>query len=253
MSNGIAPTERRRQGLLAGALLALLVWCSTAHADPLTREFVAIYELKGLITFGETTYRLNRRPGGKWRLEAETVAVNSLAWLNSGHKLLATDWQMQGDWARPLFFVDENTFGSRNKRKETRFDWKAGKAVMSKKGKQYPIALAGDELDPLLYQLVLRQQLARDLAGGREDYRFRIAEGKRVNDYHFRVVARETVEVPYGEFETVVLVRVGDKHQTKFWCAPQLDFLPIKIVQTEKDGDQYTAVLKSLSGIRPRP
>lgn len=251
MSNGTAAADRRRTLIRTGTLIGLLLWLPGATADPLTREFVAVYDLKGLFTFGETTYRLNRRPGGRWRIEAESVATGALGLLNHGHSLQRSDWELNKGIARPIHYLDENTLGTRDKVKEHDFQWPAGKAIFTKKGKRFEVAITDGELDPLLYQLVLRRDLSEDPKLKRNDYHYRIVEGRKVNDYHFKVVGRAPLKVPFGEYEAVELVRVGDKRQTRFWCAPALDYLPLKIVQTERDGDEYTAVLKALSGITP--
>ena len=65
-----------------------------------------------------------------------------------------------------------------------------------------------------------------------------------------RKLGEEVVETPLGSFNTIKMLRhkPGSSRRSVFWCAPDLEFLQVKVEHTEKDGSKTVAVIKSLQG-----
>jgi hypothetical protein len=63
------------------------------------------------------------------------------------------------------------------------------------------------------------------------------------------VVGEETLELPAGTFDTVKItkLRSNKKRETYIWCAPALNYLPVRIWQREKDDAEYLSELESFS------
>jgi hypothetical protein len=63
------------------------------------------------------------------------------------------------------------------------------------------------------------------------------------------VVGKETLELPAGTFETVKILRLREnkKRETLVWCAPALNYLPVRIWQREKDDVEYESELEEFS------
>ena len=59
------------------------------------------------------------------------------------------------------------------------------------------------------------------------------------------------IKTPIGDFNTIKLARYKkNKQETYLWCAYELDFLPIKVITTEKDGHLSKAIIKSVKGFK---
>ncbi len=95
------------------------------------------------------------------------------------------------------------------------------------------IETQGQVFDPLSYQ----QQLALDLAAGKQEMAYTIIKELKTKHYRFRVAGEERIKTPYGELDTLRLERVREnsKRQTIFWLAPSLNYALVKLWQA-KDG-----------------
>ncbi|MGD8630929.1 MAG: DUF3108 domain-containing protein, partial [Gammaproteobacteria bacterium] len=97
----------------------------------------------------------------------------------------------------------------------------------------------------------LASQLAMMLAlrAGKTDMAFNIADDGKLREYRFKVVGKETLELPAGTFDTVKITRLRDnnKRETYVWCAPELNYLPVRIWQREKDDREYQSDLAEFS------
>ncbi len=73
-----------------------------------------------------------------------------------------------------------------------------------------------------------------------------IVDDDRIKDYTLAVVGSETIEVPAGRFETIRIERINDPRKTtRFWVAPALDNLLVKVEQQRKDDPVIGIALKS--------
>lgn len=74
---------------------------------------------------------------------------------------------------------------------------------------------------------------------------FAMVDDRRIKTYRFAMTARETIEVPAGRFETIVMQRVDDpKKSSKFWLAPAHDYMPVKVEQLRGGDADLRMVLK---------
>jgi hypothetical protein len=91
-----------------------------------------------------------------------------------------------------------------------------------------------------------------DLETSQQQFNYRIADGGKLKDYNIQVLGYETISTPLGKIETIVLKRFRkqkSKRETTLWCAPALNYLPVKLVHDESSGATFTAVLRHLKGI----
>lgn len=57
-------------------------------------------------------------------------------------------------------------------------------------------------------------------------------DDKHVRQYRFAITGRETIEIPAGKFDTILIQRIDDPKKTsKFWIAPELNYMPVKVEQ----------------------
>ena len=90
----------------------------------------------------------------------------------------------------------------------------------------------------------------KDLKSGNIPEKYIIADGGKIKEYSFKKIKEEILETSIGTFNTIKLARYKkNKQETYLWCAYDLNFLPVKVITTEKDGRISKAIIKSLDGI----
>ena len=109
------------------------------------------------------------------------------------------------------------------------------------------MALLPDAQDKLSYQLAIMY----DLQNGKTEFEYSIADKRKFKNYYFKVVGNEDIATPLGSLQTVKIERVMEKGEksTVLWCAPSLGFLPVRIEQNEKGGDEFSLMIKSVEGL----
>jgi len=67
----------------------------------------------------------------------------------------------------------------------------------------------------------------------------RVADGKHVTEYIYKVAGHERVRTPAGEFDGLKLVKQKDKPEaksTEIWLAADRGYLPVRVLIVDKDG-----------------
>jgi hypothetical protein len=77
-----------------------------------------------------------------------------------------------------------------------------------------------------------------------------VADGKRVTSYTYKVAGRERVQTPAGEFNALKLVKRTASPQdkaTEIWLAIDRQYVPVRILVTDKDGKRLDQVAVRIS------
>ncbi|MCP5160248.1 MAG: DUF3108 domain-containing protein [Hahellaceae bacterium] len=125
------------------------------------------------------------------------------------------------------------------------FQWNHQRVRNDVEDRPWLMKIPDGTLDKLSYQL----QLRLDLAAGKTDINYRIADGGLLKLYQFKVVGQEQLDTRYGKLETVIVERLRppqSKRKTTLWYASQLDFTLVKLEHEEADGEEYQIELKSV-------
>lgn len=180
----------------------------------------------------------------EYRSETKTVGLISLfrkLHIVESSRLIAEDRML-----KPVHYSYGRT-GYRKKRDVSiEFNSETNKIKNTINGDFWHLPMEPAVMDKLLYQLAIMY----DLKNGRIPASYRIADGGGIKTYSFEKLGEEVVETPLGSFNTVKMLRhkPGSSRKSVFWCAPDLEFLQVKVEHTEKDGSTTVAVLKSLQG-----
>ena len=147
---------------------------------------------------------------------------------------------------QPVYYSYKRT-GDRKKRDVSiEFNWDSKMIKNTINGDFWHMPIEPAVMDKLLYQLAIMY----DLQNGHTPGSYLIADGGGIKTYRFEKLGEETVDTPLGSFNTVKMLRhkPGSSRRSVFWCAPELNFLQVKVEHTEKDGSRTVAVLNSLQG-----
>ena len=81
---------------------------------------------------------------------------------------------------------------------------------------------------------------------GAQSVEFTMVDDRRVRAYRFAITGRETVSVPAGKFEAVVVQRIGSKKRsTRFWLGATRDYMPVKVEQLRDGKVELRLTLKN--------
>lgn len=184
---------------------------------------------------------------GTYIYESNSHTVGMLALFRDDRITERSHWRLTDDGFRPLEYRYKHRGSKKNRDVHIEFDWADKKVRMQVNDNHWQMALEPETLDKMLYQLAVM----RDLQLGLDSFNYRVADGGRMKSYNFETFGNESVQTPYGDFQTLKVERFREdrERETILWCAKKLDYLPVKVVNIEPDGLKTTALLKSYTSL----
>lgn len=236
--------------LLTTAFFSCLVLApAPVGADNVTglHTFRAEYSLYAKNTRAAQVIRsLTRLDDNSYEYRSETKTVGLISLFRKLRIVESSRLILEERMLKPVYYSYGRT-GYRKKRDVSiEFNHADNKIKNTINGDFWHLPMEPAVMDKLLYQLAIMH----DLQNGRIPASYRIADGGGIKSYSFEKLGEEVVETPLGSFNTVKMLRhkPGSSRKSVFWCAPDLEFLQVKVEHTEKDGSTTVAVLKSLQG-----
>lgn len=126
-----------------------------------------------------------------------------------------------------------------------RFDWVSKTLTQEHGGKSETTSMVPALQDRLSFLYNYAFQFSPDLKPGKE-IKVTLTDGKGLTQFQYNVAGREVLKTPAGELETVRLVKQRDNQEdkgTEIWFASGRNYLPVRILVTEKDGVRIDQVL----------
>ncbi|WP_440997459.1 DUF3108 domain-containing protein [Arhodomonas sp. SL1] len=236
--------------LLLTGLLAVIA-ATPAPAAEAPPPFEAEYRLdRGILTLGRATLTFSRPTPERYLYRMYTRPTGIAGWFTSARIRERSMGLVVEDGFRPLRYTYERSGDDRARRAELQFDWGAGEVVNDVDDPPWRMEVPPDALDRVVSPL----QLMHDLAvrePGEDSLTYRIADGGELKTYTVTIEGEETIDTPAGRFETVKVVRRDEegKRETRMWCAPELDYLAVRIEQWERDDGTFELLLTGIEGL----
>ncbi len=210
--------------LISGTAVAV---ATQAAAEPPSHITLVFTLTRNGSTMAEVTEQLNYS-AGNYQLTETWKGKGFYALLGSARR--QSVGTIENGVLRPREFFDE-----RSGRDTARawFDWKAQTLTMQYKGNKGVEPLPPNAQDRLSFLFALSL-----LPGSKSDaVSYSIADGKGLSRHTYKLVGRERVKTPVGEFDTVKAMRQGDDRETaEVWLAPQYGYIPVRVLVVESDG-----------------
>lgn len=209
-------------------------------------DFTASYSVtRGVLTIGTARIALTREPDGGYHYESHSWPARLAALFNKVKLHETSSGRMKGNDFRPEQYHYLRTGGSGERVAHLTFDWQSGMVVNNVAGSRWKMAVPAGTHDKLSTQLGMMTALAQ----GETDFSFDVADGGTLKKFHYQVLGKRVLEVPAGTFRTVRISMSSGKgrHKTLAWCAPDLNYLPVKIVRQEQGEAAYSSYLESFS------
>jgi hypothetical protein len=237
-------------GLPLALLVCLALGPQAIAAGWTPQSFVASYGLETMgFNIGTMDRELTVNASGIYAYRSEMRAEGIAKMFLKGKVTERSTGVCQGEQCVPSLYVADNPGSKKVKHTEIRFDWGGGQVQVRLDSQALLHPLQTDMIDKLTVELILM----RDIAKGQRETAYTVVEGRKVKTYRMKVLGNERVNSPQGSFDAVKLIRdmsearqTGNPRNTVIWSVPALDFIPVRVEHTEKDGRVITAVLKSL-------
>jgi len=233
--------------LLAAIALNLAAALPAVAADVAIKPFHAEYAtLRNGDTLGRTTLDLRDDGDGTWTLRSETRGTSGLAKLAGIHIVETSRLRWNGGKPEALVYDYKQEGAFKQRTRHADFDWSAQQVHVSEGGKDFRYATAPGLIDRQSVTL----GLAADLIGGATTFDYKVAVKDRIEDMGYSRGATESLSVPAGRYDAVLMQRASSgkddrRRVARSWFAPSLGWLPVQIEQVDGKGD--TVTLKLLS------
>lgn len=228
------------------ALFLAVVAAGTSRAEP-PSDWQATYTVRqGAIEGGEAVQSYQAKAGHyRLQLDVRPGGVVAMFTQETFYDLSEGTVDRQG-W-RPKLFRHARSGGRKPRDYEYLFDWGSGQ-VTERQGERPPATLLAGTLDELIYVEALRRRLTE----GATDLTVPVLYGSdgEIREYRLQVLGEEQISTPAGRFRTVKVERTqtGGKYTVTLWCAPDLDYFPVRIDRHKRGRAQGTLLLKSYRG-----
>lgn len=145
---------------------------------------------------------------------------------------------------QPLKYKAEDGTSATKRDAEVVFDWEHNRATGVYEDAKVDMPLQPGVQDDLSVQIALMVELL----AGRTPQQFQMIDKNSVREYKYVREGEESVSTPLGKIDTWVYrsQKTGSPRVTRFWCAPSLGFIPLRVEQKKGDDIQWTMQIKSL-------
>ncbi|AQS36364.1 Protein of unknown function (DUF3108) [Shewanella psychrophila] len=221
------------QRLALATNLFLFSFYVAAAPSPLTPQTAEYQVNYGSIELGKARYQLPKAEGNLYHYRFDSDV--SLLVL-SDRRNVRSDFIREGNQLTPMRYT-HNRKGTGPGFQEQAAFAKAQAVVHSRyKDEKSKLDYTDILYDPLMVQL----QFRLDLTQGKENLHYAMVKEGEVDEYDFRIIGKERMNIESGSYETikVEVVRDSKKRQTFFWMAPDLGYLPVRLTHFEKGSKQ---------------
>ena len=218
-------------------------YVQVASAQLLQKGFESIYEVHhNNIYLGDTVRKLTKLENGQWEYGSYTEAKGFVKMFVKDRIEERSKLEINLNQVKPFNYTYNQSGGKREQKFNLTYNWDKNILTNTYLDKELELVPGTQDLLSFVLQIML------ELQHNKEIIEMHIADKRRLDSYQLKVIGKESVETPFKTLPTVVLLsnKIKGKRQFKLWCAPSLQYLPIRIQKIEDDGDEDTMALKEL-------
>jgi hypothetical protein len=229
-----------RRALIGGLMVAAALVTSSAVAlAAAPRPYTANYDvLRNGQPLGKATVSFTAQPGGGYEMRSITRGTEGLAAI-AGVSIdeVSTLRLAAGRLETTAYTYQQKLAFKSPKDRSVRVDASTGRITSLDKGQSTSLKYQPGVLDRSAVTVALVQDLA---AGKTGDLTYPVVDRESVSQQRYRPVATETLGTAMGKLRAVRVERIrdsGDGRTTMLWLGADKNFVPLRIVQTEANGE----------------
>lgn len=230
--------------ITSAIFVLLLTLTNTSYANLLDSGFSADYAVKyNGMEIGVSKRRLTVKNNQLATYEATTIPEGFAALLIKETVTETSQIKINRAHIQPIQYIERKNKKGKIEEYRLNFDW--NKNILKNSLSKTTTALKTNSHDLLSFQLSIMQ----DLQKNKKSMHYQIATKKHTRDYTLNVIQKEKIETPLGKFDVIKLSTppLKDRSQFTFWCAPALEYLPVKIQKTDEKGDTFSFIVRAFS------
>ena len=231
---------------LALAGLLLLSPLATAANDSLpVAPYQARYEVYASgFSIGEAVITLAATGPGTYQMTSDVRPNGLVALLASGRIHEQVSGEIREGAIRPSQYERLLETGKKSDHMQLWFDWSAGQVQARHNADQATLPLAPGVVDPLSLQLLVMKDLQRGQLPGE----YSLVDRTEIKTYQIRNQGQETLDTPLGKLNTILINQYtpGKTRMTTFWVAPDLQYLPVRIMQEKKGKEDLRMEIRAV-------
>lgn len=227
------------------ASLLALSSLATAADDLSVAPYQARYEVYASgFSIGEATITLAATGPGAYQMTSDVRPNGLVALLASGRIREQVSGEIREGAIRPGQYERLLDTGRKSDHMQLQFDWSTGQVQARHNADQVTLPLAPGVVDPLSLQLVVMADLQR----GRTPSQYSLLDRNEIKTYQIRNRGQETLDTPLGELNTILINQYtpGKTRMTTFWVAPDLQYLPVRIMQEKKGKEDLRMEIRAV-------
>lgn len=223
-------------------VLGLLLCIPMAvRADLLTHGFSVTYDVNyDGFYLGNTVRTLKPLPDGNWQYKSITKAKGLAGMIFHDTVRETSTFKQSGNTIVPLSYIYDQSGGKDITHYQIDFLWDKHLIHNSDNNKDYKLEPNAQDLQT--FQL----QIMRDMQTHQNTITLFIADQKDVSTYVVTQNGNTKIDTPYKSLETIELTsnKLKKNDQYQIWCAPSLEYLPVRMRKIDRKGHTTEFVIK---------
>jgi hypothetical protein len=236
--------KRETRAFLPVALFATLALVMrTAAADTLKPfEISYTWDYRPFGTVAVSTLKLKHSDGDTWVYSSSSVP-RGIGRVFQERPTMESVMRVTRAGVQPLSYRATANTSSKEKDIDLKFDWGRHRVTGVYEGTPVDMALQPGTQDDLSVQIALMVELLR----GHSPDRFLLLDKSSTREYRYTRENTASLDTPLGAIATIVYLssKEGSPRETRFWCAPDRGYIPMKVEQKSGDNIQWTMQLQT--------
>ncbi len=145
---------------------------------------------------------------------------------------------------QPVSYQARDGTSSTRRAIDVKYDWDHSHLTGVYEDTPVDLPLKAGVQDDASVQVAMMVELLR----GRTPDRFQLLNKNAVREYRYTREGEATLQTPIGSIATVIYksTREGSPRVTRFWCAPDRGYIPMRVEQTRGKDVEWTMEIRSL-------
>ena len=244
----------RARGLLAMLCLGLLLGESaSAESGSLRPHEISYHFAFHGLSGGDLKLTLKRDADVDHWIYETRANPSFLARLVVSSDSLERSWfKVTPEGVEPLHYKLDDGTSKHADDAEFRYDWEHGRVAGTVRGAALDLATAPGLQDVMS----IRAAPMVDLLAGRELHEYAMLDGREIKHYVYSRGGTEKIKTALGEVDTVIVNSDrkgagGHGRMWRYWYAPSLNWLPVRIEQREDGQARMVLTVRSLKWLEP--